>query len=81
MSRVSPSDLHLTGRQAGRHADRAGAEHLVLTHLDADNDPALSLAEVLGIFAGPASLAAPRLVIDLDATPPEISLSADKYTQ
>jgi ribonuclease BN (tRNA processing enzyme) len=64
-----PPGLHLTGRQAGQHAATAGARHLVLTHLDADNDPALSLAEAQSTFHGPVSLAAPGQVLDLDATP------------
>ncbi len=68
-----PPDLHLTGRQAGQHADAAGAGHLVLTHLDADNDPALSLAEAQSTFHGPVSLAAPGQVIDLEATSAELS--------
>ena len=71
-----PPDLHLTGRQAGRHAAAADTGHLVLTHLDADNDPALSLAEAQGTFPGPISLATPGQVIDLEATPLEISVSS-----
>jgi ribonuclease BN (tRNA processing enzyme) len=62
-----PPDLHLTGRQAGQHAVAADAGHLVLTHLDPDNDPALSLAEAQSTFRGPLSLAAPGQVIDLEA--------------
>ena len=34
-----PPDLHLTARQAAEHAARAGAGHLVLTHLIPWNDP------------------------------------------
>ena len=72
----NPPDLHLTGRQAGQHAATAGARHLVLTHLDPDSDPALSMAEAQGTFHGPISLAAPGQVLDLEANPPEISLSS-----
>jgi len=60
-----PPGLHLCGRQAGQHGTRAGAGRLVLTHLDADYDPALSLAGAVGAFPGPVSLAAPGQVLDL----------------
>jgi ribonuclease BN (tRNA processing enzyme) len=40
-----PPDLHLTARQAAEHAARAGAAELVLTHLVAWNDPAVSQAQ------------------------------------
>ncbi|MBV9383878.1 MAG: MBL fold metallo-hydrolase [Streptosporangiaceae bacterium] len=60
-----PGDVHLTGRQAGEHAARAGAGELVLTHLVVWNDPAASLAEAAGAFGGTVSLAAAGRVIDL----------------
>lgn len=40
-----PDDLHLTARQAGEHATRAGVRRLVLTHLVPWNDDHDSLAE------------------------------------
>ena len=52
-------DVHLSARQAGEHAAKAGAGELVLTHLVAFNDPARSLAEAAGAFDGTVSLAAP----------------------
>jgi len=40
-----PADLHLTAREAGEHAARAGARKLILTHLVPWNDREMSLAE------------------------------------
>jgi ribonuclease BN (tRNA processing enzyme) len=54
-----PAGLHLTARQAARHAARAGAGELMLTHLVAWNDPAVSLEHAGAEFDGPLSLAAP----------------------
>jgi ribonuclease BN (tRNA processing enzyme) len=56
-------DVHLSARQAGQHAAKAGAGELVLTHLVAWNDPELSLAEAAGTFSGQVSLAAPGRVL------------------
>jgi ribonuclease BN (tRNA processing enzyme) len=52
-----PADLHLTARQAGEHAARAGAGQLVLTHLVPWNDPAATLEQAAGAFDGPLTLA------------------------
>ncbi|TQS43616.1 MBL fold metallo-hydrolase [Cryptosporangium phraense] len=53
-----PPDLHLTGREAGEYATRAGARSLVLTHLvQAWGDPRKTLAEAVGSYDGPVSLA------------------------
>jgi ribonuclease BN (tRNA processing enzyme) len=62
---ANPPDLHLTGRQAGEHAARAGAGELVLTHLVPWNDQVRMLAEAAGAFGGPLSLAASGRVLDL----------------
>jgi len=48
-----PPDLHLTARQAGQHAARAGVGELVLTHLVAWNDPAVSMRQAAEAFTGP----------------------------
>jgi ribonuclease BN (tRNA processing enzyme) len=56
-----PADLHLTARQAAEHAARAGVGELVLTHLVAWNDPAVSLAQAADAFTGPLRLASSGL--------------------
>ncbi|HKB30986.1 MAG TPA: MBL fold metallo-hydrolase [Streptosporangiaceae bacterium] len=65
-----PANLHLTGRGAGEHAARAGAGHLVLTHLTPGNDPACTLAEAQSAFGGTVSLASADRVIDLGGDGP-----------
>ncbi len=60
-----PPGVHLSGRQAGEHAERAGAGRLLLTHLVPWNDPEHSLAEASGAFAGPVTLAASGQAFDL----------------
>jgi ribonuclease BN (tRNA processing enzyme) len=62
----NPPDMHLTGREAGEHAAKAGAARLVLTHLLPWNDPADTLAEAkLSGFEGPIELAAVGSTYDL----------------
>jgi ribonuclease BN (tRNA processing enzyme) len=61
-----PEGLHLTGRQAGQHAARAGVGQLVLTHLVPWNDESRTLDEAGQAFSGPLSLAAPGLGFVLD---------------
>ena len=61
-----PEDLHLTAQQAAGHAARAGAGHLVLTHVPPWNDPAKTLAEAhSAAFGGPISLAASGASFDV----------------
>ena len=55
--REHPAGVHLTGRQAGEHAKRAGARALLLTHLVAFVDPAAVLVEAQGVFDGDVTLA------------------------
>jgi ribonuclease BN (tRNA processing enzyme) len=61
-----PPDLHLTARQAGEHAARAGAGRLVLTHLVPWNDSASTLAEAKSSgYRGPIELAYQDAVYEL----------------
>jgi ribonuclease BN (tRNA processing enzyme) len=61
-----PGGLHLTGRQAGQHAARAGVGQLVLTHLVPWNDKDSTLDDAGQAFSGPLTLAAPGLGFVLD---------------
>jgi ribonuclease BN (tRNA processing enzyme) len=61
-----PPGLHLTGRQAGEHAERAGAGELVLTHLVPWNDQDRTLDEAGGAFSGESYLARPGLSVVFD---------------
>jgi ribonuclease BN (tRNA processing enzyme) len=56
-----PPNLHLTARQAAEHAARASVGELVLTHLVAWNDPAVSQAQASEAFSGPLRLASSGL--------------------
>ncbi len=56
-----PPDLHLTARQAAEHATAAGAGELVLTHLVAWNDPAVTLEQAAAAYSGPVRLASSGL--------------------
>ncbi|HLL07499.1 MAG TPA: MBL fold metallo-hydrolase [Nocardioidaceae bacterium] len=63
--RENPSDLHMTGGQAGDHATRAGARMLVLTHVPPWYDPAGALAEAQLTYDGPLELAKPGATYDI----------------
>jgi ribonuclease BN (tRNA processing enzyme) len=62
-----PPDLHLTARQAGGYAARAGAGALVLTHLQPWSDKDAARQEATASFGGRVDLAVTGQVIDLSA--------------
>lgn len=62
---LNPPDLHLTGREAGVMAQRAGAGRLVVTHVPPWHDPQLAVAEARGTFDGPVELARAGATFDV----------------
>jgi ribonuclease BN (tRNA processing enzyme) len=52
-------DHHMTAREAGELARKAGVKRLVLTHLKHDLDPARSLAQAAEVFGGKVEMAEP----------------------
>lgn len=60
-----PTGVHLSGRQAGELAHRAGAGKLVLTHVAPWTDRAAVLAEAKAAYPGPVELAEPYAVYEV----------------
>jgi ribonuclease BN (tRNA processing enzyme) len=58
-------DLHLTGREAGEHAQVAGVGRLLLTHIPPWRDRDRALAEATPAFQGPVELAQPGATYDV----------------
>jgi len=61
----NPPDVHLTGREAGETAARAGAARVVLTHVPPWHEPARALAEAAEVYAGRVDLAVPGATYDV----------------
>jgi ribonuclease BN (tRNA processing enzyme) len=55
--RSIPEPIHLRSREAGEIASRAGAKHLVLTHVWPHNDMDLVLAQAAAAYEGPLEIA------------------------
>ena len=60
-----PPNIHLTARQAGTYANRAGVGKLVLTHLVPGNNPDDTRAEAASEYPGPLDIATAGQVIPL----------------
>ena len=52
-------DLHLTGRMAGEHADKAGVERLIVTHVPPWNSRQVAADEAALAFDGAIDIATP----------------------
>ncbi|MCM3923366.1 MBL fold metallo-hydrolase [Frankia sp. AiPs1] len=61
----NPPDLHLTGREAGEHAQKAGVGRLVLTHLVPWGNAARSEEEAAGAFGGNLTIATPGATFEI----------------
>ncbi|MGH3712894.1 MAG: MBL fold metallo-hydrolase [Micromonosporaceae bacterium] len=62
----NPPDLHLTGKEAGEHATRAGARKLLLTHLvQAWGNESRTVEEAAGAYAGPIEVVRPGATYQL----------------
>lgn len=60
----NPPGVHMSGKEAGTTASKAGVEHLVLTHIVPWADPPALYEEARSAFSGKVTLAQPGLVFD-----------------
>lgn len=56
---------HMTPREAGEHAEQAGARELVLTHISDELDPEWAVAEAREVYGGPVRVAFEGLEIEV----------------
>ena len=63
--RPLPRGVHMTAREAGEHAARAGAARLLVTHVYPTTDPAEAAAEAAGAFSGEILVAHDLLEMEL----------------
>jgi ribonuclease BN (tRNA processing enzyme) len=57
--------FHLSGRQAGEHATKAGAQRLMLTHIWPSLDKEVSRTEAKETFDGPIDIAREGMVLEV----------------
>lgn len=58
-----PPGIHMTGRQAGELAQRAGVGRLLITHVWPEFDPHELAAEAAEVFTGPVLVAEDNMVV------------------
>lgn len=61
----APADLHLTGREAGEHAAKAGVGRLLITHIPPNGDAALITEAAALAFTGTTERVAPDVSYEI----------------